>query len=188
MSLSLRRRFRRKRNLLLFLFTVVSTLVLESLLHTRRGNFARPTTRASDAPFQRGCSVPKTSAPRANATILMLARNSDAQEAAATLRNLEETFNRWFSYPITFLNDEPWSEEFKAVLSSNVTSGKLEFVQIPKGLWGFPPNFDVEGARKSFKAQANKGILYAGMESYHHMCRFYSGLVVKTAWLQALES
>lgn len=55
---------------------------------------------------------------RANATLLMLARNSDIEGAMRSVRELEDRFNRKFGYPWTFLNEEPFSEEFKRCVVS----------------------------------------------------------------------
>ena len=43
----------------------------------------------------------------------MLARNSELETAANSVRELEERFNRQFRYPWVFLNEMPFSEEFK---------------------------------------------------------------------------
>ncbi len=50
---------------------------------------------------------------RANATILMLARNGDVDGAVRSVRELEDKFNHKFGYPWVFLNEEPFSDEFK---------------------------------------------------------------------------
>lgn len=50
---------------------------------------------------------------RANASILMLARNSDVNDAVRSVRRLEDRFNKKFGYPWVFLNEEPFSDEFK---------------------------------------------------------------------------
>lgn len=49
----------------------------------------------------------------ANAVMLMLARNSELDGAVSSVRQLEEKFNRRFHYPWVFLNDEPFTDEFK---------------------------------------------------------------------------
>jgi hypothetical protein len=43
----------------------------------------------------------------------MLARNSDLIGAAQSVRRLEDRFNKNYRYPWVFLNDEPFSDEFK---------------------------------------------------------------------------
>lgn len=49
---------------------------------------------------------------KANATLLMLARNSDLDGAIQSMRSLEDRFNKKFQYPWVFLNEEPFTEEF----------------------------------------------------------------------------
>lgn len=43
----------------------------------------------------------------------MLARNSDVDGAVRSVRELEDRFNRHFNYPWVFLNEEPFTDEFK---------------------------------------------------------------------------
>lgn len=50
---------------------------------------------------------------RANATLLMLARNSDIDSAIRSVRELEDKFNRRYQYPWVFLNEEEFSSDFK---------------------------------------------------------------------------
>ena len=51
--------------------------------------------------------------PRANATLLMLARNSDVDDAVRAVRGLEDRFNHKYHYPWVFLNEQPFSDDFK---------------------------------------------------------------------------
>lgn len=50
---------------------------------------------------------------RANATLLMLARNSELVTAINSVRELEDKFNQNYGYPWVFLNEVPFSDEFK---------------------------------------------------------------------------
>ncbi|KAG5642216.1 hypothetical protein DXG03_003408 [Asterophora parasitica] len=50
---------------------------------------------------------------RANATFVILARNSDINGAVRSVRDIEDRFNRGRGYPYVFLNEEPFSDEFK---------------------------------------------------------------------------
>jgi alpha 1,2-mannosyltransferase len=50
---------------------------------------------------------------RANATFVMLARNSDVGGAIRSIRALEDRFNNRYGYPYVFLNDVPFSDDFK---------------------------------------------------------------------------
>lgn len=50
---------------------------------------------------------------RANATIVMLARNGDLPGVVKSLKQLEDRFNKRFRYPYVFLNEEEFSGQFK---------------------------------------------------------------------------
>ena len=49
----------------------------------------------------------------ANATLFMLARNSDVDSAVNSVREVEDRFNCKYGYPWVFLNEEPFSDDFK---------------------------------------------------------------------------
>ena len=157
-----------------YLITAICFLLcLETLLHINKFEVKRP-PRPLDEPFSVRCQEPDTSAPRENAAIVMLARNRELDGAVKAVSSLELQFNRWFQYPIIFLNDEPWEQSFKDTLSA-VVSGKTQFETISGGMWGFPEWMNRDEARRRMKQQEARGVMYAGMESYHHMCRFNSG-------------
>ena len=61
-------------------------------------------------PFSKECRENR----RANAVIVALVRNSELDEMKDTLRSFEDRFNRNYEYPYVFLNDEEFTEEFKA--------------------------------------------------------------------------
>lgn len=50
---------------------------------------------------------------RANATFVILCRNSDLDGVIQSVRSVEDRFNREYRYPYVFLNEEPFDEEFK---------------------------------------------------------------------------
>ena len=50
---------------------------------------------------------------RANASFVILARNTDLVGAVRSIREIEDRFNRNYHYPYVFLNDEPFSDEFQ---------------------------------------------------------------------------
>lgn len=50
---------------------------------------------------------------RASATFLMLARNSDVDDAVRAVREMEDRFNHKYRYPWVFLNEQPFSDDFK---------------------------------------------------------------------------
>jgi len=149
---------------------------LEVYWHVKDARVVRPAA-ALDVPFQVGCQEPDVNAPRENAAIVMLARNQDLADAISAINSLEEKFNRWFHYPIVFLNDKPWSDEFIGALRA-VASGPTKFEVVPEKGWDFPDWMDRDQAVQDMAAQGEKHIYNGGIESYHHMCRFYSGYVL----------
>lgn len=104
----------------------------------------------------------------------MLARNKELEGVIQSLKSIERHFNRWYNYPYVFLNDGVFSEEFKNTVQ-NYTSGSVEFGKIDSDMWGFPDWVDHDEAAESIAKQGDAAIMYGGMASYHHMCRFYSG-------------
>lgn len=180
-------RLPRPRLLPLPLALVLVAAVAEVVLHGRQYSVRQP-ARDLDEPFQTGCAEPPPpsppsggsggggggGAPREKAALVMLARNADVDGALRTLESVERHFNRWFHYPVVFLNDEPWDDAVVRALRPAV-SGDARFEVVPPDQWSFPPWIDPDDARASIEEQGRRGILYAGKESYHHMCRFFSG-------------
>lgn len=93
---------------------------------------------SQDDVFEYGCRDPLIEAkkPRANAAFVVLARNSEIDGVILSMRSLERRFNQWFNYPWIFLNDEPFTDEFK-VRVEEVASGDFEFGVIPEDRWRF---------------------------------------------------
>jgi len=50
---------------------------------------------------------------RANATLVMLCRNSDIKGVVTSIQRLEDRWNRKYRYPWVLLNEEPFTEDFK---------------------------------------------------------------------------
>ncbi|KAK0742355.1 nucleotide-diphospho-sugar transferase [Apiosordaria backusii] len=130
--------------------------------------------RDLDVPFHTSCQEPDITAPRESAAIVMLARNHEVEKALRTVISIEKHFNRWFHYPIVFLNDEEWDPEFISTMNETV-SGGAKFEVVSPEEWGFPSYINEDRARQAINRQGQQGVLYGGLESYHHMCRFYSG-------------
>jgi len=132
--------------------------------------------RPLDEPFSTRCQEPQVDAPRENAAIVMLARNKDVEGALWTVTNLEKSFNRWFHYPIVFLNNEPWSPQFIETMTA-AASGDVKFGVIDRSMWDWPSWIDRGKARAGMESRKRAGVLYSGVgnTSYHHMCRFNSG-------------
>lgn len=145
-----------------------------------------------DKPFSVGCRVPDTQGPRANATLLALSRNSDIDGLIASVRSMEDHFNKWFHYPWTFLNDKPFSEEFMNRIRQE-TESVCEFGVIPADHWEFPQNINDHWINDALQFQADRNVTYGDQKSYHQMCRFFSGfffrhpLVKKYKWYWRVE-
>ncbi|KAH6618632.1 glycolipid 2-alpha-mannosyltransferase [Boeremia exigua] len=150
-------------------------VLLELVFHVRSFRIDRPTTDL-DPPFHVGCQEPILgTAARANATLMMLARNSDVDGAVASVKSVQTQFNKHFGYPWVFLNNEPWSDDFVTKVREAGAGVSMTFETIPARMWGYPAWIDREAAREKMDQMQNAGIMYAGTESYHHMCRFQSG-------------
>ncbi|PSS03540.1 glycolipid 2-alpha-mannosyltransferase [Coniella lustricola] len=167
------------RRLILICASIILPFAIEVFLHWRRFDIPRP-GHDLDPPFYAGCQDPAALAAasnetdRPNAVLVMLARNSDIDDARHTVASVEDKFNRWFNYPYVFLNDQPWDPEFVRVLNQTAR-GNARFDVISHDDWTYPPSVDKEEARQSILEQGQRGIHYGGLESYHHMCRFFSG-------------
>lgn len=144
-------------------------------LFTNLGNsLVRKISEKHDKVFVPGCVEPQTNLPRANAVFVVLARNQELDGVIQSVKSIERHFNRWFHYPYVFLNDGDFNSTFKDTIT-NYTSSSVEFGKIDPSMWGYPNWVDHEVAREGIKKQGDAAIMYGGMESYHHMCRFYSG-------------
>lgn len=144
-----------------------------------------------DSPFNVGCSVPDSSQPRANASLVVLARNSEVLDVVKSMKSMERHFNQWYNYPWVFLNDEPFDDTFKETVAKYTTS-EIEFGTIPASEWDFNEG-DKNLIAESIESQGDRRILYGNLESYHKMCRFYSmsfykhELVKKREWYWRVE-
>jgi len=112
--------------------------------------------------------------PRANAAFVVLARNKELEGVIQSLKSIERHFNRWYHYPYVFLNDGEFNSTFKEEVLK-YTSAPVEWGKIEPEHWDFPACADPEVVKEGIAKQGDAAIMYGGMESYHHMCRFYSG-------------
>jgi len=144
-----------------------------------------------DSPFYVGCTVPDTSQRRANASLVVLARNSEVLDVVKSMKSMERHFNQWYNYPWVFLNDEPFDDTFKETVKKYTTS-EIEFGTIAASEWNFKEE-DADLIAESIANQGDRQILYGNLESYHKMCRFYSmsfykhELVKKREWYWRVE-
>jgi alpha 1,2-mannosyltransferase len=109
----------------------------------------------------------------------MLARNIDVGGAMNAVREMEDRFNHNFNYPWVFLNDEPFSDEFKQYVVgplsenlcsssdthqsrvSNLVSGPAHFGQVPEEHWHQPPWIDETKAEEERRKMIMEGIPYS---------------------------
>ncbi|KAJ3968763.1 glycosyltransferase family 15 protein [Lentinula raphanica] len=132
---------------------------------------------------QHQCEHSDTTYELANATFVMLVRNSDLEGTISSIRALEDRFNSRFGYPYVLLNNEPFTEEFKRRVSVLVRS-KIEFGLIPEEHWSQPDWIDEENAAKARKQMIATNVKYGGSVSYRNMCRFNSGFFYRHELLQ----
>ncbi|KIJ62421.1 glycosyltransferase family 15 protein [Hydnomerulius pinastri MD-312] len=96
---------------------------------------------------------------RANATFVILCRNSNLRGVIQSVRDVEDRFNRKYGYPYVFLNEEPFDEEFKRRVSV-LSAAPMEFGTIPKEHWYAPPWIDEQKAAAARKKMGEDGIIY----------------------------
>ncbi|KAG1472263.1 hypothetical protein G6F56_001641 [Rhizopus delemar] len=126
------------------------------------------------------------SLPRVKAAFVVLARNSELYALRSSMRYLEDRFNHKYNYPWIFLNEQPFTEEFKN-LTSMMTNAEVHYGLVPKEHWSYPDWIDQEHAAECRKDLEDRGIIYGGSESYRHMCRYQSGFFMLHPLLDGLD-
>eukprot|EP00892_Ulva_mutabilis_P007266 jgi/Ulvmu1/4911/UM201_0003.1 len=109
-----------------------------------------------------------------NAVIVILARNEEADALTVTIANFEEMFNSRYSYPYVFLNDVPFTQDFKAAMVE-VASGLCTFATIPREYWEVPQWINHSRVEEGMQKMEKDGVIYGSSLSYRSMCRFNSG-------------
>lgn len=109
-----------------------------------------------------------------NATLLVLCRNWELYDLLETIHHYESRFNHRYHYPWTFLNDVPFSLEFRAAVQLAV-SGKAHFGHVPEHHWGYPDWINQTYAAEVRERMVQDDVIYGGLELYRHMCRFNLG-------------
>ncbi|CDS04523.1 hypothetical protein LRAMOSA07187 [Lichtheimia ramosa] len=126
-------------------------------------------------------------AKKANAAFVILVRNREQQDIAETIMNLEDKFNKNFHYPYVFLNDEPFTEEFKAAMRTASPYADMQFGLVPVEHWSYPAHVNQTYAAECRERMDRENVFYGGMESYHHMCRYQSGFFFKHPLLDSYD-
>ncbi|KIY68545.1 glycosyltransferase family 15 protein [Cylindrobasidium torrendii FP15055 ss-10] len=115
---------------------------------------------------------------RANATFVMLCRNTDLNGVVSSMQSVEDRFNRKYGYGWILLNDEEFTEEFIERVSV-ITKAPIQFGRVPPEMWVQPAWIDEERARKGRLSLVAQRVIYGGSVSYRNMCRFNSGFFYK---------
>ncbi|KAG2137867.1 glycosyltransferase family 15 protein [Suillus bovinus] len=120
---------------------------------------------------------------KANASFVILVRNSELWGIMSSMKQLEDRFNRKFQYPYVFLNDQPFTQNFKDHIRA-LTNSTVEFGLIPPDHWHQPSWIDEDQASKSRDDMVRGNVIYGGSVSYRNMCRFNSGFFYRHELLQ----
>ncbi|KAJ2523040.1 alpha 1,2-mannosyltransferase 2.4.1 [Coemansia sp. RSA 2049] len=119
------------------------------------------------------------------AAMVALVRNSELDGMRATIRQVEDRFNRRFGYPYVFINDEDFTEEFKEGVRA-MTKAPVHFGKLPPEHWGLSEHVTEEAVQEALKRNKDRYI-YGGSYSYRLMCRYQSGFVHKHPLLKDLD-
>ncbi|KAI8876264.1 glycosyltransferase family 15 protein [Backusella circina FSU 941] len=123
---------------------------------------------------------------RVKGAFVILARNSDLNGVRHSMRQVEDRFNRNFNYPYIFLNEQDFTDEFKAK-TSDLTNAEIKYGKIDESMWGYPDYINQTYAAECRQDMHQRRIIYGGSESYRHMCRFQSGFFFRHPLLDDLD-
>uniref|UniRef100_A0A0W0FIW4 Putative glycosyltransferase family 15 protein n=1 Tax=Moniliophthora roreri TaxID=221103 RepID=A0A0W0FIW4_MONRR len=118
----------------------------------------------------------------ANATFVILARNTELDGVVQSIRAIEDRFNAG-RYPYVLLNDQPFTETFKRHVPA-ASWWQYKFGLIPKDHWNQPDWIDEEKASKGREQMKAMNVKYGDSVPYRNMCRFNSGFFFKHPLLQ----
>ena len=77
-------------------------------------SFPEPVLPIKNSPYNKHLERPNgDTSLLANATFVVLCRNSDLGDILWSVQQMEDRFNKRFGYPWVFLNDESFTEEFQ---------------------------------------------------------------------------
>ncbi|KAJ3300821.1 alpha 1,2-mannosyltransferase 2.4.1 [Borealophlyctis nickersoniae] len=119
-------------------------------------------------------SIKTNPSDRANAAIVILCRNKDLKDMKSTLRQFEDRFNRRYSYPYVFLNDEPFTEQFQEHIR-RLTDAKVEFGVVEPHTWRYPDWINATMAEQCMDKMEKDGIIY-GVAKYEWYWRVEPGV------------
>ncbi|KAJ2019278.1 alpha-1,2-mannosyltransferase ktr1 [Coemansia sp. RSA 455] len=117
------------------------------------------------------------------AAIVALVRNSDLFGLRLAMRQIEDRFNSRYNYPYIFVNDVPFTEEFKQGVS-DLTKAHIEFGTLDHDSWKVPEWIDQE---RYDQVKRTAKYPHGEKDSYRKMCRFQSGYLHRHPLLSDLE-
>ncbi|OLY81892.1 Glycolipid 2-alpha-mannosyltransferase [Smittium mucronatum] len=120
---------------------------------------------------------------RVKAALVSLVRNTDLHGMRQTIREIEDRFNRVYKYPYIFLNDVPFTDEFKKGVK-DLTDSEVSFGILDDESWGTPDWID---EKKLQHVLDTADYINGRSRSYKYMCRFQSGYIYKHPLLKDLE-
>ncbi|EJU05659.1 glycosyltransferase family 15 protein [Dacryopinax primogenitus] len=111
---------------------------------------------------------------KAKAAFAVLARNSDLYPLLDSMKQMEDRFNKKFQYPYVFLNEEPFSDDFKRI-TAGITNAPCYYGQIQPDHWHQPPWIDEQKATAARLKMIENKVIYGFSVPYRNMCRYNSG-------------
>eukprot|EP00124_Ichthyophonus_hoferi_P003034 Ihof_evm5s238 gene=Ihof_evmTU5s238 len=115
---------------------------------------------------------------KANAVLLLLARNEDEKELIKVLNSFETHINSRYNYPYLMFNDQEFSDTFKQSVMKQVSS-PVTFVKLAPEYWDVPDFLDMNEVNLKLEEKKKKKVMYGDKLTYLKMCRFFSGPLFK---------
>lgn len=102
------------------------------------------------------------------------------------MKQVEERFNRHYRYPWTFLNDEPFTEEFRNH-TTRMASGLTTYGVIPPAQWTTPEWISEDKFAATVAKMTADKVIYGDSRTYRHMCRYNSGFFFQHPTLDSYD-
>jgi len=102
------------------------------------------------------------------------------------MKQMEDRFNKQYDYPYVFLNEEPFSDQFKKE-TTEITGSPTYYGFIPHDHWFQPDWIDEEKASAARKAMDAAKVIYGGSLPYRNMCRYNSGFFYRHELLKDFD-
>ncbi|KAJ2807578.1 hypothetical protein H4R20_001233 [Coemansia guatemalensis] len=123
------------------------------------------------------------SSTRMRAAIVGLVRNSDLFGLRMAMRQIEDRFNRRYNYPYIFVNDVPFTDEFKKGIR-DMTKAKVQFGTLDHESWKVPEWIN---ATRYEQVKRDARYPHGEKDSYRKMCRFQSGYLHRHPLLRDID-